>query len=87
MPIHLNPNVSATAEPPIPEAMSWLAEAGITPRRPLLNLAQAVPSYPPAESLRDAMAIAAQKVETAFYTPILGIEPLRELFAETLSRD
>jgi aspartate/methionine/tyrosine aminotransferase len=87
MPIHLNPNVSATAEPPIPEAMSWLAEAGITPQRPLLNLAQAVPSYPPAESLRDAMAIAAQKVETAFYTPILGIEPLRERFAETLSLD
>ena len=87
MPVSLNPNVSATAEPPIPEAMSWLAEAGITLQRPLLNLAQAVPSYPPADRLRDAMARAAQKVETAFYTPILGIEPLRERFAETLSRD
>jgi aspartate/methionine/tyrosine aminotransferase len=87
MPVQLNPNVLATAEPPIPEAMSWLKEAGVTAQRPLLNLAQAVPSYPPAESLRDAMAQAAQREETAFYTPILGIEPLRECFSETLARD
>ncbi|MDF1750079.1 MAG: aminotransferase [Alphaproteobacteria bacterium] len=87
MPVRINPNIMATAEPPIPEAMGWLAEAGVTADRPLLNLAQAVPSYPPAEKLREAMADAARLAETAFYTPILGIESLRERFAQTLSND
>lgn len=87
MPVRINPNIDATAEPPIPEAMSWLAEAGVTSARPLLNLAQAVPSYPPDAGLREAMAEAARREETAFYTPILGIEPLRESLAATLSRD
>ena len=86
MAIRINPFIDATAEPPIPEAMSWLPEAGITPERPLLNLAQAVPSYPPSESLRTAMSKAALDPETAFYTPILGLESLRKRFASRLSK-
>ncbi len=85
--VQINPNIAATAEPPIPEAMAWLSEARPTPERPLLNLAQAVPSYPPDESLMQAMAQAALNPETAFYTPILGIQPLRDRLAQTLSRD
>lgn len=85
--VQINPNIAATAEPPIPEAMAWLSEARPTPERPLLNLAQAVPSYPPDESLMQAMAQAALDPETAFYTPILGIQPLRDRLAQTLSRD
>lgn len=84
MPVTLNPNVVATAEPPIPEAMAWLDLPRRDPDRTLLNLAQAVPSYPPDESLRTAMAAAAGEAETAFYTPILGLDPLRARFAETL---
>lgn len=85
--VQINPNIAATAEPPIPEAMAWLSEARPTPERPLLNLAQAVPSYPPDESLMQAMAQAALNPETAFYTPILGIQSLRDRLAQTLSRD
>ncbi|MDW3204416.1 MAG: aminotransferase [Alphaproteobacteria bacterium] len=85
--VQINPNIVATAEPPIPEAMAWLKEARPTPDRPLLNLAQAVPSYPPDQTLMQAMSRAALDPETAFYTPILGISPLRERLAETISRD
>lgn len=85
--VQINPNIDATAEPPIPEAMAWLDEAKPTPERPLLNLAQAVPSYPPDQSLREAMSRAALEEETAFYTPILGIDLLRERLASGLSRD
>lgn len=85
--VQINPNIIATAEPPIPEAMAWLKEARPTTERPLLNLAQAVPSYPPDESLMQAMAQAALNPETAFYTPILGIAPLRDRLAASIARD
>lgn len=85
--VQINPNIDSTAEPPIPEAMAWLDEANPTPERPLLNLAQAVPSYPPDESLQEAMSRAAREEETAFYTPILGIDPLRFRLAGAISME
>lgn len=86
-PVRINPNIIATAEPPIPEAMAWLKEAQFTAERPLLDLAQAVPSYPPDDSLRAAMAQAAADPATAFYTPILGLPALRSKLAEVMSSD
>ena len=50
-------NVVETAFPPIAEAMSWVAS------RPdnveLLNMCQAVPSYPPAPALQAEISFAA----------------------------
>ncbi|MDP4823118.1 MAG: aminotransferase, partial [Aestuariivirgaceae bacterium] len=68
------------------EAMSWIDSAA--PRnRALINLCQAVPSYPPAESLQDELARRVRLPETSLYTDIAGIEPLREALARHMAHD
>ena len=43
-----NPDVVSVVEPPIAEAKGWVAGRVYPADRPLLDLCQAVPSYPPA---------------------------------------
>jgi aspartate/methionine/tyrosine aminotransferase len=71
--------------PPIAEAMSWISS--VPSNRPLINLCQAVPSYPPAESLTDEIGRLAKRPETSLYSDILGIAPLRQELAQSLSTD
>jgi len=74
-----NPAISAVEAPPIAEAMTWLP-AG--PRnRPVINLCQAVPSYPPAIEMQDEIGRVAREDETSLYTDIMGLPPLREALA------
>ncbi len=69
--------------PPIAEAMSWIKkEPG---NRALLNMCQAVPSYPPAEALQAEIARLAHEPGTGGYTDIFGVMPLREAFAAHMS--
>ncbi len=71
--------------PPIAEAMSWVkTEPG---NRELLNMCQAVPSYPPAEILQYEIARLAHQPGTGGYTDIFGIMPLREAYAAHISAD
>lgn len=87
MTLRLNPYVAAVTEPPIVAARAWLDEPAAPGRPPLLDMSQAVPSYPPDPALREAMAAAALEEETAFYTPILGLPELRARFAASLAEE
>lgn len=82
--MHLSQRLAATDFPPIAEALSWIADR--LSNRELLNLCQAVPSYPPAEALQAEFARIAHLPSTGGYTEILGIKPLRQAFADQLSR-
>src|SRR3546814_13513174 len=77
----VKPDGAAFVEPPIAEAKGWVAGRSYPAERPLLDLCQAVPSYPPAEDLREHLAGRVRLFETAQYTSITGIEPLREALA------
>lgn len=71
--------------PPIAEAMSWIST---TPsNRPLINLCQAVPSYPPAEALAEEVGRLAKLPTTSLYSDILGVPALRQELAASLSAD
>ena len=70
MPFDMNPDVAAVVEPPIAEAKGWVTGQSYPADRPLLDLCQAVPSYPPAEALRDHLAERVRLFETAQYTQI-----------------
>lgn len=85
MPYAVNPDVVAVVEPPIAEAKGWVAGRTYPADRPLLDLCQAVPSYPPAEDLRAHLAERVALFETAQYTAIPGIAPLREALAAHMS--
>ena len=81
--MHLSANLIATEFPPIAEALSWIA--GRQSNRELLNMCQAVPSYPPAPELQTEFARIAHLPMTGGYTEILGLPALREAFAAHLS--
>jgi hypothetical protein len=84
-PLNLNPDVAAVVEPPIAEAKGWVKGRTYSADRPLLDLCQAVPSYPPAEELRGHLAERVALFETAQYTQIEGIPALREALAAHMS--
>ena len=78
----LNPLLAAAAVPPIPEALSWVEGRSFPADRPLLDLAQAVPGYPPAHDLVEDLARRVGEPETARYTEVEGIAALRLALAE-----
>jgi aspartate/methionine/tyrosine aminotransferase len=79
----LNSLVSQVEAPPIAEAETWLAKG---PRnRAVINLCQAVPSYPPAEEMQREIARLAQLPRTGLYTEILGLPELRAELAAQFS--
>ena len=80
----INSNVVNAVEPPIAEAQSWIAGRKFPKAKPLLNLAQAVPSYPPANSMSEHLANNVKLFETAQYTAIAGIPALRDSLASNM---
>ncbi len=85
MSLTVNPLIARVESPPIAEAMGWVRP---DPRgRPLINLAQAVPSYPPAEDMRSEIGRLAALAETSLYTDILGLPALRDALARHMGHD
>lgn len=77
--------VTRVEAPPIAEAMTWVRQG---PRnRDLINLCQAVPSYPPAEALQAEFGRVALLPGTGGYTDIYGIPPLRQAHAAHMGAD
>ena len=77
--------ITQVTESPISEAYGWL---GIRPDHrsdELLDVSQAVPGYPPPESLQRAIGQAATEPAVSRYTDQLGIPPLREALAAEMT--
>ena len=85
MAYRVNPAVCAVSPPPIAEIAGLAAGRSFPPDKPLLDLAQAVPAYPPADALTEHLAEAVRRPETARYTAILGRNDLRSALAAALS--
>lgn len=81
MTMPINPFVSAVEAPPIAEAWSWVAGRSFPADKPLIDLCQAVPGYPPAAELQAHLAEQVMAYDTARYTGIDGIPPLRAALA------
>lgn len=76
----INPLVADTATPPIPEAQDWLAAYDGRYGQPI-DLAQAVPDYPPHRDLLAQLAKAAGDPASARYGAIAGDAALRAAYA------
>lgn len=85
MAYRVDPALRAVVPPPIAEVAGWLAGRDGRPGKPLLDMAQAVPAYPPASALMDHLAAAVHRPETARYTDILGREDVRSALAAALT--
>lgn len=80
----LNSAVTGIEEPPIAEAHGWIENMRFPGDRPLIDLAQAAPGYPPEEGLRTHLAEAVMRPETSRYTDIEGLPGLRQLLADDI---
>jgi len=78
MTLPLNPDMAATAAPPVMAAMRWLEGATFSAENPLINVSQAAPALPPPEPLRKAMAkMVLTDPGAHLYGPDLGLPELR----------
>ena len=82
-----NPLVAGVTTPPVAEAQGWIRGRTFPADKTLLDLAQAVPSYAPAEALTSHIAALAGEPDTSVYSEILGIPALRAALARHLGVD
>ncbi|MGA0603281.1 aminotransferase [Caulobacter sp. KR2-114] len=77
----VQPRLAAVAAPPIAEAQGWIAGRSFPADRPLIDVCQAVPGYPPPPSLVSTMAQALAAPATHRYTEVPGLPALRAALA------
>src|SRR6516162_11932223 len=80
-----NPWLVAVEPSPIGETKRWVLGRTFPAERPLIDLSQAVPGYPPAMELRRHLGELLLDPTLHGYTPILGLPSLREAYAAHLS--
>lgn len=85
MSLAFNPLVAAVSPPPIPEVHRWVQGCEFPPDRPLIDLAQAVPGDPAPPSLTERLAELVRAPETCRYTPVEGLDGLREALATDIN--
>lgn len=77
----INPDVARTMDSPISEAYSWIAGRSFPPDRPLIDVSQAVPGYPPAPALIEHLAEHLSTPALSRYGAVLGRDDVRAAFA------
>ncbi len=85
MKLSLNPLLSAVAEPPIAEAHGWIRGRSFPADKTLIDVAQAVPGYPPPAELTAHLAKAIAEPRLARYTEIAGTAALRGALAADMN--
>jgi len=77
----MNPALAGVAEPPIAEAHGWIRGRRFSADKPLIDVAQALPGYPPPTALTDHLARVIGEPGMARYTDIDGLPELRAALA------
>jgi aspartate/methionine/tyrosine aminotransferase len=83
--VRLDPTTAAGVDSPMGAALALIADRDVG--RPLLDLSQAAPPYPPAPEVVERVVEVARATDGAAYAPVPGIPPLRRAIADELSRD
>jgi len=78
--------IAAIQFPPISEVKEWIAGRSFPPDRPLVDLCQAVPAYPPAADLVAHLQQAVTDPMTSKYSPDEGLPEVRAAVANRLAR-
>jgi aspartate/methionine/tyrosine aminotransferase len=83
--VRLNAQTVDQIDSPISTTYAMLRQR--TSDRPLLSLAQAAPTYPPAPVVAEHVAAVAMRADGSEYVEIAGLPQLREVFAAELRAD
>jgi aspartate/methionine/tyrosine aminotransferase len=81
----VNDLLAGVAEPAIAEAQSWIAGRSFPEDKPLIDVCQAVPGYPPPPELTQHLARLVLEPATSRYTDICGLPKLRESLAADIN--
>ncbi len=73
----VSPHIEQVHFPPISEVKEWLGGRTFPPERPLIDLCQAVPDYPPATELVAHLKTLLDDPATSRYTPDEGLPAVR----------
>ncbi|MCU0270810.1 MAG: aminotransferase [Acidimicrobiales bacterium] len=82
--MRIQPRVEQIWDPPVAAARAWVADRVFPADRPLLDLGQAAPGYPPAAELRAHVAEVIRRDDSAGYTPAAGLPHVRAAVADHL---
>src|SRR4051794_20726699 len=85
MEFQTNRAVLGVEAPPIAEALTWVREGDRN--RPLIDLCQALPKYPPAPQVAREIGRLALEEPTNLYTDIFGLDGLRQALALHMTED
>jgi hypothetical protein len=85
MSFRTNSLLAAVQPPPIAEAQGWIRGRSFPADRPLIDVAQAVPGYPPPRALTEHLAGVVAEPLTARYTEIEGTAELRAALAADMT--
>lgn len=86
MSFFLSPNLIAMQPPPISEVKSWIAGRSFPLDKPLIDLCQAIPDYPPAPAMMEALAALLRDPAVAKYSPDEGLPEVRKSIASWYAR-
>lgn len=81
----VNPLLAGVAEPAIAEAQSWITGRSFPADKPLIDVCQAVPGYPPPAALTQHLARLVVEPASSRYTDICGLPKLREALARDIN--
>ncbi len=86
MSFSLSPNLMAIQPPPITEVKSWIAGRSFFPEKPLIDLCQAIPDYPPAAAMMNALTPLLHDAAVAKYSPDEGLPEVRQSISNWYER-
>jgi aspartate/methionine/tyrosine aminotransferase len=78
----ISPNIEQVHFPPISEVKSWIAGRTFPPERPLVDLCQAIPDYPPAPELTAHLKPLLDDPLTSKYSPDEGLPEVRSAVSD-----
>jgi aspartate/methionine/tyrosine aminotransferase len=81
----VNTLLAGVAEPAIAEAQAWIAGRTFPKDKPLIDVCQAVPGYPPPAALTDHLARIVSEPASSRYTDICGLPKLRGALATDIN--
>lgn len=78
--------IRAIQPPPITEVKSWIANRSFPDEKPLVDLCQAIPSYPPPRELIEHLKNSLEDEQTFKYSPDEGLLEVREAVCDWYRR-
>lgn len=84
--IAVTPRMQQVGSPPITEVKRWVGGRTFPTHRPLVDMCQAVPDYPPAPGLRQYLQKLVARAEVATYSPDEGLGEVRAEVAAWYAR-